>query len=335
MHLARNQIDPDFKSRGAVGGPDVVAFTSQQSHYSYKKSAALTGLGLQNLVAVDCDEKGAMIPEALEAAIQKSKADGKVPFFVGATAGTTVLGAYDPFDAIADICQKHGIWLHIDGCWGGSAIISQKYKHLMAGSDRADSIAWNVHKWLGIPLQCSAFLSKHSNILTQVNSLKADYLFQPDKLNVEYDLGDKTIQCGRRADAYKLWLAWKALGDEGFAYKVDHAFDLALHFEERIQNSGGKFVLAAERSCTNVCFWYVPPSLRPFNPDQMEKWESISKVAPYLKQKMQEDGDAMIGFQPLNGKPNFFRIVFASSFNVTKKDLDLMLQRMDEYGQHL
>eukprot|EP01025_Chloroclados_australasicus_P039214 TRINITY_DN4049_c0_g1_i1.p1 TRINITY_DN4049_c0_g1~~TRINITY_DN4049_c0_g1_i1.p1 ORF type:complete len:555 (+),score=43.99 TRINITY_DN4049_c0_g1_i1:29-1666(+) len=335
MHIARNRVDPDFKTRGASGGPNVVALTSAHSHYSYKKSAILTGVGLDNLIAVKCDERGAMIPEELDAAIEKSKANGQTPFFVGATAGTTVLGACDPFIEIADVCKKHGLWLHVDGCWGGSAIISPKYKHLVDGMNRADSISWNFHKWLGQPTQCSAFVSKHANILKQVNALNADYLFQPDKLNTEYDLGDKTIQCGRKADAYKLWLSWKALGDQGFAEKVEHAFHLAEHIENRVRNSDGKFVLVTEPTCTNVCFWYVPPSLRPFDSSQTEKYEAISKAAPYLKERMQQSGDAMIGYQPLDGLPNFFRIVFASSFNVTTDDLDAMLARMDQYGQSL
>eukprot|EP01025_Chloroclados_australasicus_P039219 TRINITY_DN4049_c0_g1_i6.p1 TRINITY_DN4049_c0_g1~~TRINITY_DN4049_c0_g1_i6.p1 ORF type:complete len:495 (+),score=24.23 TRINITY_DN4049_c0_g1_i6:29-1486(+) len=167
MHIARNRVDPDFKTRGASGGPNVVALTSAHSHYSYKKSAILTGVGLDNLIAVKCDERGAMIPEELDAAIEKSKANGQTPFFVGATAGTTVLGACDPFIEIADVCKKHGLWLHVDGCWGGSAIISPKYKHLVDGMNRADSISWNFHKWLGQPTQCSAFVSKHANILKQ------------------------------------------------------------------------------------------------------------------------------------------------------------------------
>ena len=81
-------------------------------------------------------------------------ARGDLPFFVNATAATTVMGAFDPFDAIADVAQKYGLWMHIDGAWGGSALVSDKTKAAMAGADRADSITWNQHKMMGIPLQC-------------------------------------------------------------------------------------------------------------------------------------------------------------------------------------
>merc|ERR1712187_693624 len=129
MHLARNIADPFFSKSGGAGGPRCVAFTSDQSHYSYLKSARLTGLGSDNLISVETDDRGRMIPDKLRAAVLEVKKEGGKPFFVGSTAGTTVLGAYDPFDEIADICQEHGMWQHVDACWGGGALVSEKYRH--------------------------------------------------------------------------------------------------------------------------------------------------------------------------------------------------------------
>lgn len=85
----------------------------------------------------------------------------QVPFFVGTTAGTTVLGAFDPFDQIAAICKKHRVWMHVDGCWGAAALLSPEHRHLMKGCELSDSLAWNPHKLMGLPLQCSAFLTTH------------------------------------------------------------------------------------------------------------------------------------------------------------------------------
>jgi len=339
MHLARTRAYPDAATKGNLLGPRLVAFTSEQSHYSYKKGAMLTGLGSDNLVAVACDETGAMVPSALEAAMVEAKAAGAVPFFVGTTAGTTVTGAFDPFNAIADICAEHGAYMHVDGAWGAAALLSSvpSVRGLMAGAERADSLTWNAHKLMGAPLQCSAFLTAHPGSLQESNSTKAAYLFQPDKLYGEYDLGDKTIQCGRRADAFKLWFAWKGLGDAGWAKRVDHCVDLAVHFEDIVRSSGGEFVMAKPRTYANVCFWYVPRSLRPWDPATASEEDvaKMGRVAVGIKAEMQRRGLAMIGFQPLDGLPNFFRIVFASCMNTSKADLNKLLTDISKIGEEL
>ena len=106
-------------------------------------------------------------------------------------------------------------------------MLSKEHDHLMNGAERSDSFSWNPHKMLGIPLQCSVFVCKHAGSLSKANSARAEYLFQPDKNNSGADLGDRTIQCGRKSDAMKLWLAWKLRGDEGFAKCIDRSFHLA------------------------------------------------------------------------------------------------------------
>ena len=92
----------------------------------------------------------------------------QVPFFVGTTAGTTVLGAFDPFEQIAAICKKHKVWMHVDGCWGAAALLSPEHRHLVKGCELSDSLAWNPHKLMGLPLQCSAFLTTHKGQSTAI-----------------------------------------------------------------------------------------------------------------------------------------------------------------------
>ena len=337
MHLARFRAVPEARTKGLHGlsGGPLVAFTSEQCHYSYKKSVSLLGVGTDNLVAVGCDESGAMKPDLLAKAVEETLSSGGRPFFVGATAGTTVQGAFDPFDAIADVCQKFGLWMHVDGAWGGSAILSEKHQALCHGLERADSFAWNPHKMMGAPLQCSFFITQHRGMLKEANGMAASYLFQPDKLYTECDLGDKTIQCGRKPDALKMWMMWKAHGDAGLAARVDHSMALAEHWEKRVRESGGKFVMSQPRTFTNTCFWVVPEKFRPFDPATADEKTrvAIGKVAPAIKANMQKAGDAMIGYQPLNGLPNFFRIVFANCDDLTFDDLDALLGRMERIGE--
>ena len=123
-----------------------------------------------------------------------------------------------------------------------------------------------------MPLTCSVFLARHAGVLAAANCASAAYLFQPDKLYTELDLGDRSIQCGRRADAFKLWLAWKAKGDAHWAAETEHAHDLAAALERLVRASDCRFVMASRRSCTNVCFWYVPPRLRPARARARSEW---------------------------------------------------------------
>ena len=169
-----------------------------------------------------------MIPAELDQCIRAAKAEGKAPFFVNATSGSTVLGAYDDLSGLAGVCRANQVWLHVDACWGGSVVFSSKLRHLMSGSHLVDSIAWNPHKMLGAPLQTSAFIVKHKGLLHQTNSANATYLFQQDKFyDVSYDTGDKSVQCGRKVDGFKFWFMLKARGEKYMEEIVDNAFDMA------------------------------------------------------------------------------------------------------------
>ncbi|CAK5061145.1 unnamed protein product [Meloidogyne enterolobii] len=196
-----------------VSIPPLCCFTSEESHYSIKSAAAVLGIGADNCFNIPTDASGRMLPRALEEQIIKSKEEGLYPFFVCATAGTTVYGAWDPIEEISEICERHNLWLHVDAAWGGGILLSPEYRHKLAGIERAKSVTWNPHKLMGSLLQCSACFVRQEGLLFQVNQMSADYLFQQDKpYDVSYDTGDKAIQCGRHNDIFKLWLMWRSKG---------------------------------------------------------------------------------------------------------------------------
>ncbi|KAI4590541.1 hypothetical protein MJG53_001590 [Ovis ammon polii x Ovis aries] len=257
---------------------------------------------------------------------------GAVPFLVSATSGTTVPGAFDPLEAIADVCHHHGLWLHVDAAWGGSVLLSQTHRHLLAGIQRADSVAWNPHKLLSTSLQCSALLLRDtSNLLKRCHGSQASYLFQQDKFyHVALDRGDKVMQCGRRVDCLKLWLMRKAQGGQGLQRLVDQAFALAQYLVEELKKREG-FELVMKPEFVNVCFWFVPPSLqgKKESPDYSER---LSKVAPILKERMVRKGSMMIGYQPHGTRSNFFRMVVANPA-LTRADMDFLLNQLERLGQ--
>ncbi|XP_060554593.1 acidic amino acid decarboxylase GADL1-like, partial [Ruditapes philippinarum] len=334
MNVARYAKFPEIKTDGlyAVKKP-LCIFTSEKCHYSVTKSAALMGIGMNNIIFVKSDKIGKMIPDELERQIKEANEKGYEPFFVNATAGTTVLGAYDPLDEISDVCKKHGLWLHVDGAWGGSAAMSTKYRYLLKGIENADSMVWNAHKMMGVPQQCSIFLTKQKGIIMDCHSANASYLFQPDKnYDVSFDTGDKSVQCGRKVDVFKLWMLWKKEGDSGMESRIDHLFMLSRYLSDKLKKTPG-FRLIQEPECTNVCFWYIPPSLRG-QQETKEWWDKLAKVAPAIKAGMMQCGSMMIGYNPDGDLVNFFRMVL-TNFDTTTEDMDFLVQEIDRLGRDL
>ncbi|XP_028986319.1 cysteine sulfinic acid decarboxylase [Betta splendens] len=334
VNLARYRYCPDIKKTGIFATKRLVILTSQEGHYSISKGAALLGIGTTNVYIVPSDKSGRMIPSALEEQIKTAKQEGAVPLMVNATAGTTVLGAFDPIEEIADICKKYNLWLHVDACWGGAALMSKKHKHLLRGIHRVNSVSWNLHKMLMAPLQCSAFLVRDkTSLLQHCHSAQATYLFQQDKCyDVSYDTGDKSIQCGRKPDAFKFWLMWKALGTAELGQRVDRSLVMASYLAQEIKKREG-FQLLIEPEYANVCFWYIPPSLRNLS-DGPELWKKLHTVAPLVKERMMKKGSLMVGYQTHRDKPNCFRMVVISP-EVSNADLDFVLDEIDNLGKNL
>ncbi|XP_009892866.1 PREDICTED: glutamate decarboxylase 1 [Charadrius vociferus] len=332
---ARYKYFPEVKTKGMAAVPKLVLFTSEHSHYSIKKAGAALGFGTDNVILIKCNERGKIIPADLEAKILEAKQKGYVPLFVNATAGTTVYGAFDPIQEIADICEKYNLWLHVDAAWGGGLLMSRKHRHKLNGIERANSVTWNPHKMMGVLLQCSAILVREKGILQGCNQMCAGYLFQQDKqYDVSYDTGDKAIQCGRHVDIFKFWLMWKAKGTVGFENQINKCLELAEYLYTKIKNREEfEMVFEGEPEHTNVCFWYIPPSLRGM-PDCEERREKLHRVAPKIKALMMESGTTMVGYQPQGDKVNFFRMVISNPA-ATKSDIDFLIEEIERLGQEL
>jgi len=194
-----------------------------------------------------------MIPEKLEAQIIEDINEGFIPTYVNATAGTTVFGAFDPIDKIADITEKYEIWLHVDGAYSGSVIFSDKYKYLVNGIERSNSFSYNAHKMLGTPMTCSIILVRDKKQLHDSFSNEADYLYQTD--GDDFNLGKTSFQCGRRNDALKFWTLWKSVGTNGLKEIVDHQFELADIAREYVR-SHPDYVLYSFDDSISICFNY-------------------------------------------------------------------------------
>ncbi|KAI9591951.1 pyridoxal phosphate-dependent transferase [Syncephalis fuscata] len=324
---ARNVKFPHIKREGGRRGEVLTMFTSAQGHYSVDKAAMAMGIGIDQVIKVPCDEQGRMIASELDRCVQESLHRGESPFYVNATAGTTVMAAFDPFEEIGMITQRYNLWLHVDGSYGGSVIFSENYNSLTNGLSMADSFTINPHKMLGVPVQCSLIIVRSQKILHEANASKAGYLFHG---NV-YDLGDGSIGCGRRGDALKLFLAWKYYGTKGFNQRVDRSFELARYFVNTLKNRNN-FCLVSPVGTFNVCFWYFPSwidkDLKERNPEQ---WQFIlNKVTKYIHKQVNESGRFQVDHAPLPNKPLFFRIPMHSSIH--ESDIDALVDTISCIG---
>ncbi|CRG85938.1 glutamate decarboxylase [Talaromyces islandicus] len=356
--IARNILYPETKTEGN-GGYRFVLFTSEHGHYSIEKAAQMLGFGSSAVWSVPVDKQGRIIPSELESLVQKAKNEGRTPFYVNATAGTTVLGSFDPFDEISAVCKKHSLWLHVDGSWGGSFVFSKHQKLKLAGAEKANSIAINPHKMLGVPVTCSFLLAADLRQFHRANTLPAGYLFhnvdpeqQPNGKGIEepseiqpespevWDLADLTLQCGRRADSLKLFLSWTYYGSEGYERQIDEAAGIASYLATLIDNHPD-FILLSENPppCLQVCYYYAPGKRLLYeetNISEDVRAAKNSKVTEEITHAIVNKG-FMIDYAPPSsndaenrGKGKFFRCVV--NISTTRKTMDSLIRAIEDVG---
>ena len=316
---ARQSMLPNSSHTG-FDGQKFVAFVSSESHYSVLMSANVIGIGHQNLIKVACDSQGRMKPESLIEEISRAKAENLVPLCIVATSGTTVRGAFDPIKEIANIAHDHNIWLHVDAAWGGSCLFSSNFRLLMDGVEMADSVCWDAHKMMGMPLICSAFLTKHEHILRNLcNHVDtAHYLFHEDSR--DFDLGRYSLQCGRRNDSLKLWLAWREIGDSGWSEMVESYCKLADYLETVVKQNP-KLEMMSTRVWTNVCFRYKAAEF------------DLDDLNIEIRNRMMHEGIHLVSRSNING--NIVIRAVISNPNVNRSTLDSLVDTVIKHGDEI
>lgn len=296
--IARNEKDETILKEG-IGRRGLIVYTSVEGHYSIRKNAGILGIGKNNVRKIKSDFRGRMDVDDLESEIQKDLAAGNLPFYINATAGTTVLGAFDQLDKISSIAKKYGLWLHVDGALGGSALMSEQHKELLKGAALSDSFTWNAHKMMNVPISASFLLVQKKGLLGKHLSEKADYLFQDEEADL--DLGNISIQCGRKVDAFKVWAAWKYYGISGIANRIDHVFSLAKYAASCVEKEP-LFTLFRSPESVNVCF-----TIEGFKPED---------ICAYLHR----EGKIMVGYSQAKGT-TFIRMACLNA-DLQTKDVD-------------
>jgi len=249
---ARQAADPATRVEG--GARNLVLYTSEQAHSSVEKGAIALGIGQNNLRKIAVDAEFRMRPDVLEASIERDVAAGLKPFCVVPTVGTTSTTAIDPVPAIAAIAGRHGLWMHVDAAYAGTAALVPELRWVLEGCEHADSLVVNPHKWLATPIDASVLYTRRPQALRDAFSLVPEYLrTSEDQRTV--NLMDYGVPLGRRFRALKLWFVMRWYGREGLAARIRDHVACARRLVELIR-AEPDFTLCAPAPLSLVCFRY-------------------------------------------------------------------------------
>ena len=251
---AREWASPEARRTGERRS--LILYTSEHAHSSIDKGAVAVGIGSENVRHVPADSEFRMRPDALAALIEEDVAAGKKPFCVVATLGTTSSTSADPLVAIADLAERHSLWLHVDAAYAGPAAILEEYGHILDGAQRADSIVINPHKWLFTPMDLSAFYTRHPDVMRRSVSLEETpaYLAAAQQERA-LNYSDYSLALGRRFRALKLWFVLRYFGREGIAQVLRGHLRMAQDLAGKIRRDPD-FELSAPVPFSLVCFRY-------------------------------------------------------------------------------
>ncbi len=269
---AREALNLGIREEGMAGRSDLprlTMYTSEQSHSSIEKGGIVLGIGQRNIRKIEVDAEFRMIPDRLAAAIEQDRQAGCVPFFACATVGTTSTTSIDPVPAIAEICAREKVWLHVDGAYGGNAAVVPEMRWVLQGVERADSFVVNPHKWMFTPIDFSAFYTRHVDILKRAFSILPEYLRTAEGGTVT-NFMDYGVQLGRRFRALKFWFMVRTFGVDGIAERIREHIRLAHIFEGWVRATPGWEVVAPVPFST-VNFRACPRSVPP------EKWNGLNE----------------------------------------------------------
>lgn len=269
-----------------------VAYVTAETHASVAKALRILGFLDRQIRVVETDDGLRMNVWSLASMAAADRADGRRPFVVAASAGTTSTGAVDPLPALADFCADEALWLHVDGAHGASALLSPAHRGLLSGVERADSLAWDAHKWLFQSYGCGVVLMKDRRHLAPSFSLAPDYLRDGAAEGGEPNFWDMGPELTRPARALRLWLTLQAMGRQGLGAAIARGFALAEAAERAVRGLSGWEVVSPAQMAI-LCFRYAPEGLAP---------ERADEINAAIARRLMESGFAVVGTTLIGGR---------------------------------
>ena len=314
---AREQALPGCRTSG-VGSRRGTVYCSQEAHQSVVRAVEVIGLGRNAIRKLPLDDRRRLRPDALEQAIAADRADGVTPVAVIATGGTTLTGAVDPLDAVAEVCARHGVWMHVDGAYGVPAACAPSTAALFNGLDRADSVTVDAHKWLGMQKSCSVVLLRTRGALAAAFRHDEHYLLhEADAANPV----DRTLEYSRPIRSLKLWLAFRTYGAQAFRTGIERTLRHARALADAVD---------ADPALELLC----RPTLSTVNfRDRPTGATDVDAHNLALARAIQQDGRVYLAPATVDGRV-YLRVCF-TNFRTTAEDVVEVLTVARELGDRL
>lgn len=291
-------------------------YLTGECHHSFVKVARITGLGQQALCQVETDENHRMDVADLERKIQQDRLAGFVPLMVVGTAGTTSAGLVDPLPEIAALAAKQQLWFHVDAAWGGTAVLSPKLRPYLRGIESADSVTWDAHKWMSVPMGAGMFFCRHPQALTKAFTIHTSYMPE-DSEGEPVDQYTFSVQWSRRMIGLKVFMTLAHLGLDGYAQLIEDQANLADYLRERLQQKGWQ--VRNQTALPVVCFTH---------PD-LHAGRHTTKT---LLARIYERGNVWLSDVVLGEREPLLRAC-VTSFRSTPSDIDYLVQELEAVRQ--
>jgi aromatic-L-amino-acid/L-tryptophan decarboxylase len=293
---------------GAIRGRPAL-YVSSESHHSFVKVARSTGLGTDAVHEVPVDEMLRLDPKALTRRLAEDREAGWEPLLVVGTAGTTGGGLIDPLPELAEICARAGVWFHVDAAWGGAACLSSRLRPVLRGIEGADSVTWDAHKWLSVPMGAGMFFCRHPEAVRRAFAVTTSYMPQQAASEVE-DPYATTLQWSRRAIGLKVFLSLAELGFGGWSRRIEHQAEMGTWLRKRLREAG--YWVVNDTPLPLVCFTH---------PEGLDAAEVARRVV--------ESGQAWISPVSLGGDPLVLRACI-TSFRTERADVEALVQTVEQ-----
>jgi glutamate/tyrosine decarboxylase-like PLP-dependent enzyme len=322
-HWAAQKLGWNVRQRGIQGmDKPFVLYQSDQGHFSVRKAVEAMGLGSDSIHVIPSTPTYQIDVALLAKRIREDREAGFTPFCVAATAGTVETGAIDPLDTLADLCEREGLWLHVDGSYGAFAWLDERATPLYRGIERVDSLATDQHKWLSVPIDCGCALVRHGSVLHEAFRLNH---IEPDSAETEAWMSEYTLQRTRRFRALDVWAVVRTAGKAGLSAAIARNIDLARLFA-RLIAALPDIELIADGPLSIVRFRYVPPALR-------HQVQVLDRLNALLAHTIQQRGQAFFTSTHFEGK-QALRACFVS-YLTTEADIHRMVAEVQAAATEL
>lgn len=297
------------------------AYLTDQAHACNPRALHICGFTDDRIRFVPCDENFKMIPEKLEELIKKDIADGKKPAIVIANFASTNTGEIDPFEAIGKIKEKYHMWMHIDGAYGASLLLSDKYRHLAKGTEYADSISWDMHKWLMQNYSCSVVIVKDIKNLANAFTTKHEYLDEAAASTAEYDAMDIGIEMSRPHRALPFWMSIQSMGLDEIEKCINNSVEYAEYVYDELKKCDN-IEITSKPSCAALTFRFVKDG---------KTNDELNDINATISKEISNDGTSYMVTTVLNGK-KVLRLCILNG-TTTKEDMIKTIEIIKKYGE--